>query len=220
MTAPSQNAHDYDYKTDELVGSLFFKAIVTVSLTQSNVPSGLLKLDVYRFIQFYDYAAAEQHLQSLGVDRASRIDAEPRKAVFQLLGFICRSFPTSCSYQVMQELLKFGRQNPIPDTSNSTNRAPSGTFMRLRDDHQEPRYESQSDKRLPRYTSILYEEGARRNVTIGRTFSVLSLEPPRMKATVSFGALKATSIGRTKKLAGHMAAKEICDKLNLIVQLS
>jgi hypothetical protein len=222
MTVPNQDAHDYDSKADELVGSLFFKAIVTISLAQANVPSGLLKFDVCRFMQFYDYDAAVQHLRALGVDRVSSYDAGPRKAVFQLLGFICRSFPTSTSYQVMQELLTFGRRNPIVvDTAHSINGGGlSSTSRRFGDDHQASRYESQSDEILPEYTSILYQEGTRRNVAIRRTFSVLSLEPPRFKATVSFGALEATSIGRTKKIAGHMAAKEICDKLNFMIQLS
>lgn len=171
-------------------------------------------------MQFYDYDAAVQHLRTLGVDRVSNNDTEPRKAVFQQLGFICHSFSTANSYQVMQELLTFGRRNPIVDTANSNRGGLSSTSTRFGDDHQVSRHKSHSDEILPLYTSILYKEGARRNVVIRRTFSVLSLEPPQMKATVSFGALGATSIGRTRKIAGHMAAKEICDKLNFMNQSS
>lgn len=75
MTAPNQDAHDYDVKTgenilpiqfpiitfwytaDELVGSLFFKAIVTVSLTQKNVPSELLVS--FHSIKIYAYLITE-----------------------------------------------------------------------------------------------------------------------------------------------------------------
>ncbi|KAL3704403.1 hypothetical protein TMatcc_010094 [Talaromyces marneffei ATCC 18224] len=174
---------------------------------------GLLKLGISRFIEFYDYHAAEEYLRTVGVDRGSRIDAESRKVVFQQLGFICRSFPPSSSYQVMQELLKFGRGNRIVDKANSAKCVLSGTFTRFRDDHDNQGHESLPDELLPRYTSILHEEGQKRNVDIRRSISVLSLEPPRMKATISFGALEATGIGRTKKIAGHLAAKEICDKL-------
>ena len=164
-------------------------------------------------MQFYDYDAAVQYLRNLGLDRVSRIDANPRKAVFQLLGFICRLFPTSSSSQVMQDLLQFGRRVPILDTVNSMR---DGASTGFEDNHPVSRYESQSDEILPTYTSVLYEEGAKRSVVIGRTFSVLSLDPPRMKAIVSFGAFEATGIGRTKKIAGHMAAKAICDRLNLM----
>jgi hypothetical protein len=92
--------------------------------------------------------------------------------------------------------------------------------MQLQNNYQEPVYKSQSNVGLPRYTSILYEEGIRQNITIGQTFLVLSLEPLQIKATISFGALEVTNISQTKKIASHMAAKEICSKLNFTVQLS
>lgn len=161
-------------------------------------------------MQSYNYDAAEEHLRTIGVDRVVRTDGEPRRAVLQMVGFIFRFFSASGSHRIMQELLSFGRGNPGEDTVNATTRAPSEV----------PGRESPSEDLLPRYTSILYEEGCKRSVTIDRRFSVVSLEPPQIRATVTFGALQASRIGRSKKIAGHMAAKDICDRLNFVDQLS
>jgi hypothetical protein len=150
----------------------------------------------------------------MSINAVPGIDTEPQKAFFQMLGLICRSRPASASYHVTQELLKIGRKQETGGRATSTDHS-LGASNRFRENYEIPHRELHMEQMLPKYTSTLYEEAARCGVVPRRSLSILSLAPPQLKVTIQFGALEATGIGRNKKIAGHLAAKALCDKLKL-----
>jgi hypothetical protein len=73
------------------------------------------------------------------------------------------------------------------------------------------------DDDLPRYTSTLFLKGQEYGETPERTTSMLYLDPPQFKVAICFRGVKGSGVGRNKKVAGHLAAKEVCHKLNLLI---
>lgn len=214
MTTAHQNFHVRDPKADELVGILLFQATVTLSLAQADVSGDMLRSNALHFIRSFDYHATNQRLQTMGINPLPETDTDPQKAFFQMLGRAYRSLPASISDHITQDILRTGREQETGDTATSTIHF-LGASNPFREEGESSHSEPPTDEMLPMYTSALYEEAAKRGVVPNRSGSVLSLDPPQFRVTLQFGALEATGIGRNKKIAAHLAAKTLCDRLNV-----
>ena len=65
------------------------------------------------------------------------------------------------------------------------------------------------------YSMALKEDGDKSSVAPVYHTQTLSLDPPLLKATVTFKGLTFEGRGRTKKQARHFAAKEACEYLEI-----
>lgn len=149
-------------------------------------------------------------------------DSDPKVAVFQGVGFAYCSLPDpkanallyglfQCS--PMERTTEAGTDNLHPSTEHSppqsrwSNPASEATLQS----------QTHNEKNLARYTSALFERGQTDGKEVRRTDSTLSFNPPMFEVIIYFGTLHASGLGRRKKKAGHLAAKDLCHQLNIEV---
>lgn len=78
--------------------------------------------------------------------------------------------------------------------------------------------ENDPEEGLSIYTSTLFERGQGINEVPQRKYNCLGINPPRFKAIIHFQNSIGIGFGQNKKIAGHMAAKSLCDKLGFFVE--
>lgn len=121
---------------------------------------------------------------------------DPKTAVFQLLGFAFRSLPGSEAHALMCSMLRWSYiGHHVEARTDSTNTmAPLTTeYPQLRSPLSNLSTElnapsdSHDEDNLPRYTSALFERGQEDGRVLQRTYSTLTLDPPRFKVSIKFG---------------------------------
>lgn len=167
-----------------------------------------------------------QYLQTMRIASFYDQVRDPKIAVFQLLGFAFRSLPGSEAHALMCSMLRWSYiGHHVEARTDSTNTmAPLTTeYLQLRSPLSNLSTElnapsdSHNEDNLPRYTSALFERGQEDGRVIQRTYSTLTLDPPRFKVSIKFGRWNGSGTGRNKKIAGHLAAKDLCDRLGITI---
>ena len=149
-------------------------------------------------------------------------EIDPMTAVFQAIGFAYSSLQQPQAYALVYSLLQYSQLGC--STGNPRDMlAPFIKRPELPSHLSSPTSEaiSQSDiyneKTLPKYTSALFEKGQEDGRKLKRTVSTLSLDPPQFRVIIHFDDLLGSGIGRTKKTAGHLAAKVLCERLGITI---
>lgn len=148
-------------------------------------------------------------------------NSESQEAVFQLLGCAYRTLAEPQAFFVWRSLLNPGHTEGNLETEKEnfasspleTQKFHAHWMDSISETNSESKHHDHHD--LPMYTSRLNEKGQESGQAPQRTVSTISLDPPRFKVTILFGACHGMGIGRTKKVAGHLAAKQICDQLKI-----
>jgi hypothetical protein len=68
---------------------------------------------------------------------------------------------------------------------------------------------------LSRYTAALFQKGQEDGKTVERTYSTISGDFLQFKANIRFDDLEGSGVGRTKKIAAHLAARDLCSRMGL-----
>ena len=157
-------------------------------------------------------------------------DAESQEAVFRLLGCIYRTLAEPQAFFVWQSLLNPGMREGDLETGREMRPSVPPETQRFHAHWMDPMGETGSNKNhnsgqdlpddrqiLPMYTSRLFEKGQESGQVPRRTISTISIDPPEFKVDISFGSCLGTGNGRTKKVAGHLAAKDLCGQLKIAI---
>lgn len=182
----------------------------------------MYKTDTSSFTKFYDYGAALQKLkETVGVSCDTKLDIEPQTGVFQILGATYRARSDVEGYTLIRRILSpFDGEHVTEGFEHATAPLEHPPFFHDADGQRveaNSHMNSVSGNPLHQYTSILFEKGQELGETPKREVRTLSLDPPQFKVSIRFGHIKGLGIGRTKKLAGHLAAKEVCHKMRVCV---
>lgn len=148
-------------------------------------------------------------------------DNDPKVAVFQTVGFAYHSLPALEAYALVCSLLQCSH------TGRTTEPRKDTLLPFTEQSPQQPRWSNPTSEtiqrsethnnKLAKYTSILFEKGQAEGKKVERLVSELDLDPPQFKVTMLFGTLHASGIGRQKKVAGHLAAENLCRLLGITV---
>ncbi|KAJ5471840.1 hypothetical protein N7539_008783 [Penicillium diatomitis] len=185
---------------DELLGKVTFQAFVTG--LSARVQEGNLEIMAsIEFLEKYDYAAGlsslrESHTHLVYNDS----DEQPQHTLFQILGFTYRTDSELAAYRLIQHIL-----NPHNKEATSTVK-PFG-FVETPI--------AASDNDLPKYTSSLFMEAQRWGEIPHQEDMMSSFDPPQFEVKISFRGVTCTGVAQRKKVARHLAAREICQRLNI-----
>ena len=172
------------------------------------------------FIESFDYYAGMQYLRTTRVTSFNK-ENDPMTTVFQALGYAYGSLPQPQAYALVCSLLQYSQLDHR--IQNRDRLAPFTQRLEMPSHLSDPMSEAtpQSDayneEALPKYTSALFERGQEDGKKLERTVSTLSLDPPQFRVIIRFGALHGSGIGRSKKIARHLAAKALCHRLRITI---
>lgn len=164
----------------------------------------------------------------MGLASFQDANPEPQEAVFQLLGCTYRTLAEPQAFFVWWSLLNPGKGDGYLETGKELLASFPHETQQFHAHWMDPMSETNSESNhhghhdlpndhhdLPKYTSLLFEKGQESGQAPQRTVSTISIDPPRFEVTILFGTCHGTGIGRTKKVAGHLAAKQVCHQLNI-----
>ncbi|KAJ6126149.1 hypothetical protein N7471_010642 [Penicillium samsonianum] len=171
----------------------------------------------------YDYLAAMQTLEAARIAPFHNQETDPQSAVFRVLGFAYRSLQHSQAYALMYSLLQLSHLGRHREPHIST----LASFITGTPQLLPPRstqtievntqFNAQGEEDLSKYTSALNEKGQEDGKALKRIYSTLRKDPPQFSAEIRFGDLYSFGVGRNKKIAGHLAAKDLCRRIGISV---
>jgi Double-stranded RNA binding motif len=165
----------------------------------------------------FPYRKALDHLQAQGITSSEHgpgsTQHDPHPTLLALVGMIIRTGNEKEKWTTISILRRHpeaftinNRQNAeVPKPKEREDRAK--VFPR----GDQPLKATPASVNSAQYTMILKELGDESGVAPKYSLEILSLDPPRFKATVSFRDITFESTARTKKEAKHQASRQACE---------
>ncbi|KAL2831431.1 hypothetical protein BDW59DRAFT_157860 [Aspergillus cavernicola] len=202
---PPRN-HDSQNSNDQVIGHLIFQTFVAVKLARSGIESHDILSESNYYVENYDYAADVENLQGSHFFSTEMAGVEDQKALFERLGATYRTRSESEANSLLRNII-----NPFNSIQTSNCCATPDLIEESKSSCVQtpvPPDELENDARLPRYTSALFELGQKYDMVPERTHIMLSYYPQKWKFTIRFGDIEGSGIARSKKTAGHLAARD------------
>ncbi|GIJ92632.1 hypothetical protein Asppvi_001910 [Aspergillus pseudoviridinutans] len=212
--------------TDYEIGKRLFNVYMALMMVQSS-PGGrtgesLVEADRFIESKAFNFEAAMAAIKGLNLDlpRTDIINDESvEDYIYKILGFV-RLANNREDFILLLAKLQLQIPTCSADTGisatayqQSTLEERAGRYISLA-----PTQCSSNSNQGPeiwKYTSLLWEEAVNHGVTPDIKETCLSSYPPKFRITISCMGAQSSGEGKTKKLAKHIAAKGICQKLGL-----
>jgi dsRNA-specific ribonuclease len=169
------------------------------------------QIESTRFIEAYDFQSAFEHILSTkqAPNKGINEDDPYENCFYRVLGDICLSRAERDVGTFIRRLVNsYVSAQPQPDAADVHNQ-----WMK---EEVTLQHEGEDDyQQLPRYTSALYEYGQERGGRPQKEVKQLTFDPIEFQAILVFGKHRGSGIGRSKKIAGHLAAKDLCQQLGI-----
>ncbi|QKX61723.1 uncharacterized protein TRUGW13939_08878 [Talaromyces rugulosus] len=219
------NSPSVCWSIDTIVGRTLLSSYVTAACANQvkrDIEESVFQARINSALQGLDY---RKILGNLNNEVYVEIGQDHQRSLHQAIGFLHRTKPDDeykhmVDEYLVSEVFDISSQYAESNSSTGLNECSPPPYSTAREaEPQDPERQSpsRSDIEIWRYTSRLWEEGTSSGQVPAVTDELLRRFPPLYKVTVDFKGLEGEGQAPNKKQAKHIASKDICQKLGIIL---
>lgn len=179
-----------------------FWPVLSIGLTIEQIEST-------NFINAYDFKSAlKDILRANPPHEYISADGTCETRLYQILGRINLACAERDTKAFIRKLASLYEPAPSQTHASDARNHPAHADVTLQ-------HGGQLDEPLQVYTSALHEYGQKQSRSIQKEVKQKEFDPITFEAIWVFGEHRGRGVGRSKKLAGHLAAKDLCQRLGI-----